>query len=93
VWGDSEPRQKEDEGLIDRDNCHDILAYLAYGREVRQNAKGTLDLRWNQLRHLLEWADATPFRDASRGIRDFADQGSGPGRTRSSSGPSGACIP
>jgi site-specific recombinase XerC len=46
----------------------DILAYLEYCREVRQNAKGTLDLRWNQLRHLLEWADETPLAKGA-GIR------------------------
>jgi len=47
--------------MINRQNFLDVRAYLAYSAQTRQNAPATVDRYRKCLRHLLEWADETPF--------------------------------
>ncbi|MCP4606011.1 MAG: site-specific integrase, partial [Proteobacteria bacterium] len=50
--------------MINRDNYHAARKYLTYLGEVKQNVAQTVKRRRSQLRHLLEWADETPFQQA-----------------------------
>ncbi len=50
--------------MINRDNYHAVRKYLIYLSEVKQNVAQTVKRRRSQLRHLLEWADETPFPQA-----------------------------
>ena len=47
--------------MIHRQNWLDTRDYLRYTADVRQNAPATVDRVRKHLRHLLEWADATPL--------------------------------
>ena len=49
--------------LINRDNYHDVLAYLDHQDRVKQCAKETISRKWGYLRHLLEWAGSTRLFD------------------------------
>jgi len=50
--------------MINRDNWKQTKIYLAYLAEVKQLDEGTLISVRSQLRHLLEWLDATPLSRA-----------------------------
>ncbi|OQA22707.1 MAG: site-specific tyrosine recombinase XerC [Chloroflexi bacterium ADurb.Bin360] len=50
--------------LINRNNYHDILAYLSHCERVRHNGAETVKRKRGLLRHLLEWARDTPFPEA-----------------------------
>jgi integrase len=51
--------------MINRDNYHDVLAYLAYHSDVLQHDPQSVVLYRSYLRVLLRWADETPFPQAS----------------------------
>ncbi|MCE7861293.1 MAG: site-specific integrase [Chloroflexi bacterium CFX2] len=53
--------------MIHRQNWLDVRDYLQYIERVRQNDIETVKRARSHLRHLLEWADSTPFFKA-RGI-------------------------
>lgn len=50
--------------MIHRQNYHDIRAYLKHIERVRQNDILTVKRARGHLRHLLEWADASPLPKA-----------------------------
>jgi len=50
--------------MIHRQNYLDVHAYLRHIERVRQNDPSTVKRARGHLRHLLEWADATPFTKA-----------------------------
>jgi len=50
--------------MINRDNFLHSREYLRYTERVRQNAPNTVKRSRGHLRHLLEWADATPLSRA-----------------------------
>ena len=54
--------------MVNRENYLAVQRYLDYLDQVRMNEPETLKRRRIQLRHLLEWADETPFGQAP-GIR------------------------
>lgn len=47
--------------MIHRQNWLDVRAYLRHIERVRQNDPETVKRARSHLRHLLEWADSTPF--------------------------------
>ena len=53
--------------MIHRQNWLDVREYLHHIERVRQNDMETVKRARSHLRHLLEWADETPFAKA-RGI-------------------------
>ena len=53
--------------MINRQNFHDVRAYIRHIERVKQNDASTVKRARGHLRHLLEWADATPLPKA-RGI-------------------------
>ena len=50
--------------MINRNNWKSVKDYLDYRDKVDQVSVGTLELDASLLRHLLEWADETSFREA-----------------------------
>jgi len=50
--------------MINRANYSDIEGYVKYLQNVKHNSADTLKRRRAQTRHLLEWADETPFQEA-----------------------------
>lgn len=50
--------------MIHRQNYLDVHAYLDHIERVRQNDPSTVKRARGHLRHLLQWADATPFPKA-----------------------------
>jgi integrase len=50
--------------MINRNNWKSVKDYLDYRNKVDQVSTGTLELDASLLRHLLEWADETSFREA-----------------------------
>ncbi len=52
--------------MILRDNYFDVQAYLDYQDKIYQLSKYTIDRKWSHLRHLLEWADDTPFHKSAK---------------------------
>lgn len=50
--------------MVNRDNYLTVRRYLKFLEQVKQNEPNTLKRRRIQFRHLLEWADETPFKDA-----------------------------
>jgi hypothetical protein len=52
--------------MIDRGNWQLVKGYLLYRAEVVQVSKKTIQLEETWLRHLLEWADSTPFNKRQR---------------------------
>lgn len=50
--------------MINRENYADTRAYLSYLSRVMLNDEKTIKKRRGEFRHLLEWADATPFPKA-----------------------------
>ena len=52
--------------MISRDNYQTVKRYLDYLDQVKQNEVNTIKRRRIQFRHLLEWADETPFYDAPK---------------------------
>jgi site-specific recombinase XerD len=51
--------------MIHRQNWLDVRSYLRYMTDVRQNAPETVARARAHLRHVLEWADATPLPGAA----------------------------
>lgn len=47
--------------MINRDNWLDVKKYLEYLKNVQQLDDKTIKRRWDQLRHLLEWAGPKPL--------------------------------
>ncbi len=56
--------------MINRSNYKAVKEYLDYLFAVEQKDPQTVDRIWASLRHLLEWADETPFAD----VPDLARQ-------------------
>ncbi len=52
--------------MINRDNYHAVMGWLKYLADVKQVSPATLKVRRAQTRHILEWADETPFADAPK---------------------------
>jgi integrase len=52
--------------LVNRDNWLLVKKYLAYRQDVLLNDPKTVRAGWVALRHLLQWADDKPFKDAHR---------------------------
>jgi site-specific recombinase XerD len=50
--------------MINRQNYHDVRAYLHYIERDKQNAPETVKRARSHLRHLLEWADEIPLTKA-----------------------------
>lgn len=50
--------------MICRQNYHDTRKWLDYERDVRQVSEKTVSKYRGSIRHLLEWADSTPFTKA-----------------------------
>jgi site-specific recombinase XerC len=50
--------------MINRQNYHDVRAYLHYIERDKQNAPETVKRARSHLRHLLEWADDIPLTKA-----------------------------
>ena len=50
--------------MINRENYLAVRRYMDYIEQVKQNEPNTVKRRRIQLRHLLEWADETPFHNA-----------------------------
>lgn len=58
--------------MINRANFEDVQAYLTFIERVLQNDPKTLTKRRGQFRHLLNWADETPFAQARQIERTFS---------------------
>ncbi len=52
--------------MINRDNYLAVQKYMEYLEHVRYNELNTIKRRRIQLRHLLEWADETPFANVAK---------------------------
>lgn len=59
--------------MINRDNFKLVKKYLDYRDRVLQNDPQTVRHGWVALRHLLEWADDTPFQKANKIHNTFPD--------------------
>jgi len=52
--------------MIDRENYKKARLYMDYLTGTLQNTPDTVRHRWGELKHLLLWADKTPFSEARR---------------------------
>lgn len=52
--------------MINRDNYQAARRWLEFQADVKQVNSATLKVRRAQLRHILEWADETPFLNAAK---------------------------
>ena len=59
--------------MINRNNWKQVKSYLAHRAQVEQVSVSTLKLDEARLRHLLEWADETPFREAPQIRPNFSE--------------------
>lgn len=60
------PRSRKATPLINRDNWILVKKYLAYREDVLLNDPKTVRAGWVSLRHLLQWLDEKPLKDAHR---------------------------
>lgn len=59
--------------MIHRENYRLVRAHLAYRRQVIQNDEGTIATYWQSLKHLLQWSDSRPFKDAPKVLPAFPE--------------------
>ena len=52
--------------MVNRDNWKIVKKYLEYRESVLQNDEKTVRSAWSCLRHVLTWADKTPFADVQK---------------------------
>lgn len=59
--------------MINRDNYLLMRSFLIYLEKVNQLDRGTIRMYWQGIKHLLQWADSRPFKDASKIIPAFPE--------------------